>query len=60
MLTSFIMLESNLSWEGQLMGTRENSDWSWMGGMKSKLTVGLQVGWKVQDGRMPQEDVLLL
>lgn len=24
---SFILLESHLGWEGQVMGTRENSDW---------------------------------
>lgn len=24
---SFIILELNLSWEGQVMGTKENSEW---------------------------------
>lgn len=55
-----LCLQSNLSWEGLVMGTRENGEWWWMVGMKKKLTVGLQVGCRAQkDGRMPQSYFLL-
>lgn len=55
-----LCLQSNLSWEGQLMGTRENVQWWWMFGIKKKLTVGLQVSCRAQDdGRMPHSYFLL-